>query len=128
MPPAPCAIGSTITAASSSRCVAIRRASSATSDGSHASSKRQRGRGAKSCFGRTPSNSDEEVHLFLATGLAAKPVHHESFEAIEIHWVTLDEALRRALTGEIRDSKTLAGLVRANAIRHEGGDVHKSRR
>ncbi len=63
---------------------------------------------------------DEEVHLFLATGLATKPVQHESIEAIEIHWVAFDEALRQALTGEIRDSKMLAGLVRANAIRHEG--------
>ncbi len=69
----------------------------------------------------SPGVCDEEVHLFLATDLAAKTVHHESFEAIEIHWFTFDEALRQALIGEIRDSKTLAGLVRANAIRHEGG-------
>lgn len=70
----------------------------------------------------SPGVCDEEVHLFLATGLAVKPVHHEPFEAIEIHWVAFSEALDQALTGEIRDSKTLAGLVRANAIRHEGGD------
>ncbi len=42
--------------------------------------------------------------------LAAQPVHHEAFEAIEIHWVNFGEALRPALTGEIRDSKTVAAL------------------
>lgn len=69
----------------------------------------------------SPGVCDEEIHLFLATGLAEKPVRHESFEAIEVHWVAFSEALRQALTVEIRDSRTLAGLVRANAIRHVGG-------
>jgi ADP-ribose pyrophosphatase len=68
----------------------------------------------------SPGVCDEEVHLFLATGLAAKPVHHEPFEAIEIHWISFGEALRRALAGDIRDSKTVAGLVRANAVRTHG--------
>lgn len=71
----------------------------------------------------SPGVCDEEVHLFLATDLAVKPVHHESFEAIEIHWINFGEALRRALTGEIRDSKTVAGLVRANEVRTHGDNT-----
>lgn len=68
----------------------------------------------------SPGVCDEEVHLFMATGLAAQPPRHEPFEAIDIHWVTFGEALRQALAGEIRDSKTVAGLVRANGVRIQG--------
>lgn len=71
----------------------------------------------------SPGVCDEEIHLFLATGLAAQQVSHESFEAIEIHWVSFGEALRRALAGDIRDSKTVAGLVRANAVRTHGDNT-----
>jgi len=71
----------------------------------------------------SPGVCDEEVHLFLATGLTTQPVRHEPFEAIEIHWINFGEALRRALTGEIRDSKTVAGLVRANAVRTHGDNI-----
>ena len=40
---------------------------------------------------------------------------HEPSELIEIHWVPLAEACRRALEGEINDGKTAVGLLRAQA-------------
>lgn len=71
----------------------------------------------------SPGVCDEEVRLFLATGLTTQTVSHEPFEAIEIHWVSFGEALRRALAGDIRDSKTVAGLVRANVVRTQGDNT-----
>jgi 8-oxo-dGTP pyrophosphatase MutT (NUDIX family) len=61
----------------------------------------------------SPGFCSEEIHLFLATGLTAHPTHHESYEAIEIHWIDFDVALQRALTGEVRDAKSVVGLVLA---------------
>ena len=40
---------------------------------------------------------------------------HEPAELIEVHWVPIEEACRRALAGEINDGKTALGLLRARA-------------
>lgn len=63
----------------------------------------------------SPGSGDEEVHLFLATGLALQAPRHEPYEAIEIHWVPFAEALDQALSGRIRDARTVVALVRAQA-------------
>ena len=61
----------------------------------------------------SPGVSSEEIHLFLATGLKPHPVQHEPFEAIQIHWIDFDAALERAVTGEVRDAKSVVGLMLA---------------
>lgn len=64
----------------------------------------------------SPGVFTEVVHLFLARELsraAATPEHGECFE---VTWVPLSEALRRALGGDIRDAKTVVGLLRADAV------------
>jgi ADP-ribose pyrophosphatase len=38
---------------------------------------------------------------------------------IEVHWVPLAEAVRQALAGELRDGKTIIGLLRT-AARDQG--------
>jgi ADP-ribose pyrophosphatase len=63
----------------------------------------------------SPGVLAETIHLFLARQLAAVPLAHEQHEVIEIHWVDLATALRQALSGELRDSKTVVGLLRAAA-------------
>lgn len=65
----------------------------------------------------SPGVFSEEVHLFLAARLAPHPVDHKTFEAIEIHWVNFEEAVRRALAGELRDAKSIVGLLRARDSR-----------
>jgi ADP-ribose pyrophosphatase len=60
-----------------------------------------------------PGFCDEVIHLFLATDLAIAPAPPELHEVLEVHWLALDDALRRAVEGEIRDAKTVAALFRA---------------
>jgi 8-oxo-dGTP pyrophosphatase MutT (NUDIX family) len=63
----------------------------------------------------SPGVFTEVVHLFLATGLQVTEQGHEEHEVIEVHWKPLDEAVRLARNGEIRDGKTLVGIFRAAA-------------
>lgn len=63
----------------------------------------------------SPGVLAETIHLYLARDLAEVPLAHEQHEVIEIHWVELSAAVRQALSGEIRDSKTVVGLLRAAA-------------
>ncbi len=61
----------------------------------------------------SPGVFSEVLHLFLARDLEAVATAREIHEVIEVHWVPLAEACRRALDGEIRDGKTTVGLLRA---------------
>lgn len=63
----------------------------------------------------SPGFCDEYLHLFLATDLQQGDTHHEENEFIEVHWLTLAEAVDKALSGEIDDAKTVIGLLRAQA-------------
>lgn len=59
----------------------------------------------------SPGVLTEVIHLFLARGLApanAQPEEHEVFEA---SWVPFDEAVDLAARGELRDAKSLIGLL-----------------
>jgi ADP-ribose pyrophosphatase len=61
----------------------------------------------------SPGVFDEVIHLFLATGIAPAAAAHERSEVIEIHWVPFEAACEWALAGNITDSKTVIGLLRA---------------
>lgn len=61
----------------------------------------------------SPGVFTERIHLFLATGLHAVPSAREAAEVFEVHWMPLDEAVRRCIEGDIDDSKTVVGLLRA---------------
>ncbi|SHG64540.1 NUDIX domain-containing protein [Streptoalloteichus hindustanus] len=68
----------------------------------------------------SPGFSDECVRVFLATGLSEvdREVHHGSEEAdLVLDWVPLDDAVRRALAGEIVNATAVAGLLAARAVR-----------
>jgi 8-oxo-dGTP pyrophosphatase MutT (NUDIX family) len=66
----------------------------------------------------SPGVFKETIHLFLATGLARAQAALEASEVLEVHWVPLEEAHRRAVDGDIRDAKTVIGLMRAAAVLH----------
>lgn len=61
----------------------------------------------------SPGVFREVVHLYLARDLSPVALAHEQAEVIEVTWVPLAEAVRRALDGEIRDAKTIVALLRA---------------
>jgi ADP-ribose pyrophosphatase len=61
----------------------------------------------------SPGVFTEVVHLFLATGLTEVERRLEAAEVLETHWLPFEEAMRMAQAGELRDGKSLAGLLRA---------------
>jgi ADP-ribose pyrophosphatase len=63
----------------------------------------------------SPGVLTEVVHLFLATDLSHGDLELEEHEVIEVHWKPLDEAVRMAADGEIRDGKSIVGIFRASA-------------
>jgi ADP-ribose pyrophosphatase len=66
-------------------------------------------------FFSSPGVFTEVIHLYLARGLGAVAEAHEHHEVIEVHWVPLQEAWRKAVDAEYTDGKTLVGLLRAGA-------------
>lgn len=64
----------------------------------------------------SPGVFTEVIHLFLARDLVATAHAHEEHEVIEVHWVPLQEAWDRAVTGSIPDAKTAMGILRARAL------------
>ena len=61
-------------------------------------------------FFSAPGFCSELLHCFLAEELEPLRLEADPDEAIEVVTLTVDEALRRALEGRIRDAKTLAAL------------------
>lgn len=64
----------------------------------------------------SPGVFDEIIYLYFARDLTTEVTAHEQHEVIEVHWVPLQEAVRRAISNEIRDAKTVIGLLRAAAM------------
>ena len=65
----------------------------------------------------SPGFSDESVRVFLATGLSQidRPEAEHEEADLELGWLALDEAVRRALAGEIVNSIAVAGILAAHA-------------
>ena len=61
----------------------------------------------------SPGMLTEVVHLFLATGLTEVAHQLEAGEVLEAHWLPFEQVMQMAQSGELRDSKTLAALLRA---------------
>ena len=62
-------------------------------------------------FFSAPGFCSELLHLYLAEDLSPSRLPGDEDEEIEVERYTLQEALRMALAGEIRDAKTLAGVL-----------------
>lgn len=63
----------------------------------------------------SPGFLTEVVHLFLATELEVVKDQLEAGEVLEVHWLPFEHAMRMARSGELRDGKSLAALLRAAA-------------
>lgn len=62
-------------------------------------------------FFMSPGILNERMHLFLATELVAGDAELEAGEQIEPLIATCDEAMKWVRDGQIRDAKTLVGLL-----------------
>jgi ADP-ribose diphosphatase len=61
----------------------------------------------------TPGYSDEKIWLFLARHLTPVPPSLQPDEVLTVEALPLAEAVRRAMSGEIVDAKTVCALLRA---------------
>jgi len=59
----------------------------------------------------TPGFTDEQIHLYIATGLARGELHHDEDEFLSVHEFRWSEIGRMIRSGEIRDAKTLCTLM-----------------
>jgi len=62
-------------------------------------------------FYTAPGFCNEKMYLFLAQGLEAAEAHPDEDEIIIYEKVPLQEALQKMRTGEIKDAKTLLGIL-----------------
>jgi ADP-ribose pyrophosphatase len=65
----------------------------------------------------TPGFTDEQIHLFLATGLTAGTERREADEFVEVHHLRWSQVLESIERGEIADGKTLIALLFVNTFR-----------
>jgi ADP-ribose pyrophosphatase len=65
----------------------------------------------------TPGFCDEQIHIFMATGLVQGETCHEFDEFVEPEPIALSEALAMIERGEIRDGKSMIGLMFAAGFR-----------
>lgn len=61
----------------------------------------------------TPGFTDEKIWLFLATELTPSRASLQPDEVLRVERMPLEQAAERALSGEIRDAKSVCALVRA---------------
>ena len=61
----------------------------------------------------------EVVHLYLAKGLTRGAQHLDPDEFLDVLHVDFDEALSRVLAGELPDSKTQIGIMKAALLRRK---------
>ena len=67
-------------------------------------------------FCMSPGILDEQMHLYLARQLQPGPMALEAGEDIQPMLCTWDESLEMVRRGEIRDAKTLVGLLYYRAL------------
>lgn len=74
----------------------------------------------------SPGMTDERSRLFLARGLSEIPAAERDFAPIHeeadmlVEWVPLDEAVTRAVNGDIRNQLAVTGVLAAHAARLRG--------
>jgi ADP-ribose pyrophosphatase len=58
-----------------------------------------------------PGYSNERIHLFLATGLMESEQNLDQDELLHVHRVRFQDAVEMVYRGDIRDAKTICGLM-----------------
>lgn len=70
-------------------------------------------------FYTMPGVCNEIIHLFLATELAPGSTNHDLDESIEVVTLPLEQAWEMIQTGQIRDAKTIVGLLMARTLERD---------
>lgn len=78
-------------------------------------------------FYTSPGFCDEELHIFLACDLRQSPDGHRREEGeftMTVLELPMKEVLERILSGEIKDAKTIIGVLLADRLLREERPVH----
>lgn len=68
----------------------------------------------------TPGYCGEIIRLYYATGLEFGEQHLDEDEFLDVYKVPLEEAFNRCMSGEIKDSKTLVGIMKIREMIKNG--------
>ncbi len=68
----------------------------------------------------TPGFCSERIGIYLATGLSRHESHPDADEFLNVTRIPLSDAVEKVMAGEIRDGKTVAGLLMTAALTHAG--------
>lgn len=60
----------------------------------------------------SPGYTDEVIHLFFAKGLKVGEAHPDDGELLRLRRVSVEDALSMIYSGEIKDAKTVIGIMR----------------
>ena len=66
----------------------------------------------------TPGFCNEQIGIYLATGLSQRVAHTDPDEFLHVRAFPLTEAIQMVMSGEIHDSKTIAGLLMAAQLQN----------
>lgn len=66
-------------------------------------------------FYASPGFCDEEIHLYLATGLTQGDTCPDDDEFVECEKIHMSELVQMVNTGEIKDGKTVIGILMAHS-------------
>ena len=66
------------------------------------------------CIYTTPGFCNEQIAIYLATGLSQRNAHPDEDEFLGLTRMPLSEAVSLCMSGEFRDSKTVIGLLLAH--------------
>ena len=76
------------------------------------------------CVYTTPGFCNEQISIYLATGLSQHPAHPDADEFLGLTKIPLTQAVDLCMAGEIRDGKTIVGLMMAaQALRAQDGPL-----
>lgn len=59
----------------------------------------------------TPGFTDEQIHLYVATGIVVGEPRHERDEFIRVEALPISAVLRMVREGEVRDAKSMVALL-----------------
>jgi 8-oxo-dGTP pyrophosphatase MutT (NUDIX family) len=66
----------------------------------------------------SPGCFTEIIHLYLATDLSPADGAPDADEVFQVEWWPLEQAVEKALNGELTDAKTIIGILRAASRRN----------
>ena len=67
----------------------------------------------------SPGILAEKIHLYFAKDLVQGPVHPDDGEFLEVVRIPYDQLMDMVAQGEIKDGKTLAGILKASLLLKE---------